>query len=237
MTDHGISHARGKQFFYDEGTHVPLLIRGPGIPVGEVRSELVEHINVAANSLGGTGIDILAYMQGQNVFSQYYKRRSFVIAARDRCDETVDRIRSLRNDDFLYIRNFLPQRPMQQPNAYKNSKLIIQFIRRFNASGELCYLGQRLLFAAERPSEELYLWREDTWQQRNLASEPPHQEVLAELRAKLDEWVSDTKDREFADEVMYDSDMAACLEGKTEEVNAGILGNITQKKEWARKGW
>src|SRR5690606_28538287 len=31
MTDHGISHARGKQFMYDEGLHVPLVISGPGI--------------------------------------------------------------------------------------------------------------------------------------------------------------------------------------------------------------
>ncbi len=31
MTDHGISHARGKQFLYDEGTHIPFVVRGPGI--------------------------------------------------------------------------------------------------------------------------------------------------------------------------------------------------------------
>ncbi len=29
MTDHGISHARGKQFLYNEGTHVPLVVRAP----------------------------------------------------------------------------------------------------------------------------------------------------------------------------------------------------------------
>ena len=29
FTDHGISHARGKQFLYDEGTHIPLVVRGP----------------------------------------------------------------------------------------------------------------------------------------------------------------------------------------------------------------
>jgi hypothetical protein len=34
MTDHGISHARGKQFLYNEGTHVPLVARGPGVPKG-----------------------------------------------------------------------------------------------------------------------------------------------------------------------------------------------------------
>src|SRR5688572_8043324 len=38
MTDHGISHARGKQFLYDEGTHVPLVVSGPGIPKGIVRN-------------------------------------------------------------------------------------------------------------------------------------------------------------------------------------------------------
>ena len=30
ITDHGISHARGKQFLYDEGIHIPFVVRGPG---------------------------------------------------------------------------------------------------------------------------------------------------------------------------------------------------------------
>ena len=45
MTDHGISHARGKQFLYDEGTHIPLVVRGPGVAAGVQRSDLVEHIH------------------------------------------------------------------------------------------------------------------------------------------------------------------------------------------------
>jgi arylsulfatase A-like enzyme len=236
MTDHGISHARGKQFLYDEGTHVPLIVRGPGIPVGESRSDLVEHIDLAAISLGRTGIGVPAYMQGKDVFSPEYKQREFVIAARDRCDETVDRIRSLRTDEFLYIRNFFPHRPMLQPNAYKDGKSIVQSLRRLNASGELSDLGKRLLFAEERPAEELYLWREDRWQLRNLASDPGYQEDLAKLRAKLDRWIAETKDRGFEDEAMYDSDMAAYLQGKPEEDRAVIQKNINQMKEWARKG-
>ena len=236
MTDHGISHARGKQFLYDEGTHVPLIVRGPGIPVGESRSDLVEHIDLAAISLGRTGIGVPAYMQGKDVFSPEYKQREFVIAARDRCDETVDRIRSLRTEEFLYIRNFFPHRPMLQPNAYKDGKSIVQSLRRLNASGELSDLGKRLLFAEERPAEELYLWREDRWQLRNLASDPGYQEDLAKLRAKLDRWIAETKDRGFEDEAMYDSDMAAYLQGKPEEDRAVIQKNINQMKEWARKG-
>ena len=58
MTDHGISHARGKQFLYDEGLHVPLVIGGPGIEPGEVREDLVEHIDIAALSLGLARIEI-----------------------------------------------------------------------------------------------------------------------------------------------------------------------------------
>ena len=60
MTDHGISHARGKQFLYDEGLHVPLVIAGPGIAAGEVRDDLVEHIDITATSLALAGIEIPA---------------------------------------------------------------------------------------------------------------------------------------------------------------------------------
>ena len=67
MTDHGISHARGKQFMYDEGLHVPLVISGPGIKAGTVREDLVEHIDIAALSLAAAGIPIPNYMQGKGI--------------------------------------------------------------------------------------------------------------------------------------------------------------------------
>ncbi|MCU0778395.1 MAG: sulfatase-like hydrolase/transferase, partial [Akkermansiaceae bacterium] len=45
ITDHGVSHARGKQFLYDEGTHIPFIVRGPAIPAGQRRKDLIEHID------------------------------------------------------------------------------------------------------------------------------------------------------------------------------------------------
>ena len=42
MTDHGISHARGKQFLYDEGTHIPFIVRGPRIAKAAVRDDLID---------------------------------------------------------------------------------------------------------------------------------------------------------------------------------------------------
>ena len=60
MTDHGISHARGKQFLYDEGTHIPLIIRGPGIPRGATRTDLVGHRQKAKGGLFPASFPFLA---------------------------------------------------------------------------------------------------------------------------------------------------------------------------------
>jgi arylsulfatase A-like enzyme len=51
MGDNGISHARGKQFLYDEGIRTPFIVRGPGVARGAVRGDLIEHIDMAATSL------------------------------------------------------------------------------------------------------------------------------------------------------------------------------------------
>ncbi len=137
MTDHGISHARGKQLLYDEGTHVPLIIRGPGVGRGKVSEDLVEHIDVAPTSLGLAGIALPRTMQGRDVLSSTYVPRDAVFAARDRCDETVDRIRSVKKDRFKYIWNGYPERPHLQPNRYKDSKAIVQRLRELHRAGKL----------------------------------------------------------------------------------------------------
>ncbi len=232
MTDHGISHARGKQFLYDEGTHVPFVVRGPGIAAGAVRDDLVEHIDMAAMALAAAGIPIPATMQGRDVFAPGYAKRDAVFAARDRCDETVERIRSVRTDRFLYIRNFYPQRPHLQPNAYKDGKSIVQTLRSLHDAGKLDPLSESLLFAPTRPPEELYEWTTDRWQVKNLAGDSAHRETLEKLRARLDRWIVETKDRGPESEAMYDSDMKEYL-GRG---NPAVEKNIAPMKKWAAEG-
>ena len=65
MTDHGISHARGKQFLYDEGTHIPFIVHGPGVAKGVVQDTLIEHIDMAAISLDAAGIPLPAEYASQ----------------------------------------------------------------------------------------------------------------------------------------------------------------------------
>ena len=194
FTDHGISHARGKQFLYDEGTHIPLIIRGPEISSGETRKDLVEHIDIAALSLAAAGIEIPETMQGQNILAADYRPKSSVYAARDRCGEAADRIRSVRTDRYLYIRNYYPQRPHLMPSNYKDTKLIVKRLRELHQQDSLTALSEKLLFAPTRPSEELYLYGQDPWQIENLANHPKHAAALLQHRGNLDQWIKSTGD-------------------------------------------
>lgn len=232
MTDHGISHARGKQFLYNEGTHIPLVVRGPGIAKGAVRDDLVMQIDLPPLSLAAAGIPIPDKMQGRDILAKDYQPREEVFAARDRCDETVERIRSVRTDQYLYIRNFYPKRPHLQPNAYKDGKSIVQRLRELHADGKLDPLSEKLLFSPERPAEELYDWKADPWQVKNLADDPAHQTTLEKLRAELDKWIADTGDKGPESDAMYDSDMQEYL-GKG---NPEVEKNIALMKQWAKEG-
>jgi arylsulfatase A-like enzyme len=237
MTDHGISHARGKQFLYDEGLHVPLVIAGPGIKAGQVRDDLVEHIDIAALSLGLAAIDIPDYMQAKDILSKDYKKRDTIFAARDRCDETVDHLRGLRTERYKYIRNFLPERTHLQPNLYKDRKDIIKALRSAHAAGSLNET-QELLFAPIRPEEELYDLKNDPFEIHNLATDPEHQMILKNLRQRMDKWMKRTDDHGPESEAMFDSDMAVYLNTKDnepEQKNA-LTRNIALMKKWAAEG-
>jgi len=236
MTDHGISHARGKQFMYDEGTHVPFVVRGPGIPAGVRRADLIEHIDMAAISLAAAGIAIPSHLHARDVFAADYQPRDAVFSARDRCDETVDRIRSVRTDEYLYIRNFFPERPLLQPNVYKDGKSILQALRRLHASGQLDAVAERVLFGDTRPAEELYRWVEDRWQVTDLVADPSLQPTLIDLRERLDRWILETGDQGEESEAMYDSDMAAYMGGRAGERESLTQRNIELMKRWAAEG-
>jgi arylsulfatase A-like enzyme len=234
--DNGISHARGKQFLYDEGMRTPLIVRGPGIPKGAVRHDLVQHIDLAAVSLARAGIAIPPAMQGQDFLAGGYKPREIAFAARDRCDETVEELRAIRTREWKYIRNGFPKRPHLQPNRYKDDKPILKRLRELHAEGKLDAI-QSLLFAPERPAEELYDLEKDPWEINNLAAHPAYQATLEALRARLERWRKETGDRGRESEAQYDSDMEVYLrEPKAPAAQEAIRRNIDLMKRWAAEG-
>jgi arylsulfatase A-like enzyme len=219
---------------------VPFVIRGPGIEVGKLRDDLVEQIDMTATSLALAGIEIPGWMQGRDLLAPDYTPRDAVFSARDRCDETVDHIRSVRTGRFKYIRNYLPARPLLQPNAYKDGKLIVKRLRELHAAGKLDEVQERLLFAPTRPPEELYDLTVDPHELVNLAGDATHRLTLETLRNRLKQWEQETGDlgRQGEPEKMYDSDMAVYLSGRGKKSGkpSETQRNIELMKRWAREG-
>ena len=241
VTDHGISHARGKQFLYEEGISIPFVVWAPGVlPGGVERDDFVAHIDLAATSLALAGIAIPETMQGRTLFGPTAQPRDYVISARDRCDETVDRIRSVRSGDFKYIRNFYPERPYLQPCRYKDAKPFMPVLRSLYSAGKLNE-AQSLQLAETRPEEELYDLTNDPWELNNLAGEPDFQATLTRMRSTLDRWIVESDDKGRTPETleMYDSDMAPYLEKsrrRSPESLRVLESNINLMKRWRNEG-
>jgi len=200
--DHGRCHVRGKQWLYDGGIHIPLIVRWPGrLEAGQVCDHLISAIDISATVLKIAGIEPPDYMEGKvflepdrESLCKPARRREYVVAARDRCDETVDRIRCVRTKQYKYIRNFMPERPYTQKNAYKErSYPMLNLMKELHAQGKLTAV-QALFMAPRKPDEELYDIQNDPYEVSNLAASPGHQRTLKKMRAILDEWIKETSD-------------------------------------------
>jgi arylsulfatase A-like enzyme len=203
--DNGQSHVRGKQFPYDSGLLVPLIIRWAkgfatprGFRPGTVDDRLVAAIDFAPTIMDVAGIAKPPKMEGQILFGPHVApARKEVFGARDRCDETVFRFRTVRDVRYRYIRNFTPERPFLQANDYKErSYPVWNLIKQLAAEGKLNQV-QAVLAAPHMPPEELYDVADDPHEIRNLvdSKDPQHQAALRRLRKSLETWIEKTHDK------------------------------------------
>jgi uncharacterized sulfatase len=194
--DHGRPHIRGKQFLYEGGIRVPLIVRWPGkIDPGTVSRELVNLIDLAPTCLAMCGIPVPESMQGVTFWPQQSPQRKFLFAARDRCGDANDRIRCVRTQRFKYLRNFLPEVPYTVQSSYKEMGYpMLPLMRYFHDRGRLNSV-QDAFFAEARPEEELYDLESDPWETVNLAGQPEHAATLATLRGELERWMKETGDQ------------------------------------------
>lgn len=194
FSDHGSNHSlRHKQFCYEGGVHVPLIISGPKVEKNKIRNEMVSGLDISATTLALAGIELPDYLDGQDLFSSDYKKRDHVISARDRCDYTIDRIRTVRTENFRYIKNFLTDRVLLQPQ-YRDNLKEMKRLRELHAKGKLSEIPEWAFFG-KRPAEELYDLRKDPHQINNLAHDPAHAEELKEHRDLLNTWTSERGDK------------------------------------------
>lgn len=187
--DQGSCMLRHKQFLYDGGTHTPLLVHYPsGKHAGEVRDELVSNIDLSATSLKLAGLKIPEYMNGQNFLGDHTPRNA-VYTMRDRRDETVDRIRAVRTSKYKYIRNYYPEKPYVQYNAYKRNKYPVLPLMEVLKKQNKLTPEQLLFFADSRPAEEFYDLENDPFELNNLAEKEQFKSLKNEMSKDLDKWV------------------------------------------------
>ena len=238
--DHGRAHVRGKQWLYDGGIHVPMAVRAPGlIEPGSTIDELVNAIDFAPTCLKLCGIEPPKHMEGRVFLGPGRdKPRDYIVAARDRCDETFDRIRCVRDKQYKYIRNFMPERAYTQKNAYKERAYpMLKLMRSLHAEGKLTP-AQQLFMAETRPKEELFDIGTDPWEVKNLADSPKHQKVLETMRQRLDKWIQETGDKgQVPEATRTKKPKAPRSRGNAKPATGGKTKRLSKDGAVPRDGW
>ena len=198
FSDHGMPGGlRHKQFCYEGGIHIPLLIRWPKnhrvTKPGRVVDDLVSSIDISVTSMALAGLPIPDHMEGRNVFAADYQPREYVISARDRCDYTIERIRAVTTGRYRYLRNFLTDRPYLQPQ-YRDDRDFTIVWKQLYAEGKLTPEAARFV-CDEKPAEEFYDLENDPHEINNLVDDPKYAAELERHRKILATWMKETDDQ------------------------------------------
>ena len=189
ISDHGRCQIRGKQFLYDAGIRIPMIIRWPGkIEPGEVNDDLVMSIDLCATILEIAGAESPVPLHGKSLLGDEVKDREYVFAAREKMDETHDAMRAIRSKEFKLIHNLMPERPYTQYNNYKESGYpYLAMMNVMHMKGQLTP-EQAAFMGPNKPEFELYDLRNDPHEVNNLAGDPAYAQVKDELLAELYKW-------------------------------------------------
>lgn len=195
--DHGRPHVRCKQWLYEGGLHTPLIVCWPGrVKAGSVEDGLTSLLDLMPTTLAAAGVRT-PKLPGLDLLADDWKGHELIFAARDRCGDAPDRIRSVRDDRYKYIRNFHPNVPYLQHSGYKKLQYpVLTLMRVLHARGE----WTSSFMAETRPPEELYDLEADPHELRNLAGDAKYREQLVVLREAMDRWIVDTGDHGSKDE-------------------------------------
>ncbi len=197
-SDHGMPFPRVKGQIYEHSFHLPLAVRwGSQVKGGRVVEDFINARDFAPTFLEAAGLEPQGSMTGRS-FLDILKSgksglvdpsRSLMLIGKERHDlgrphDWGYPIRAIRTPDYLYVRNYEPDRwPAGNPETgYRNcddsptKTLLLSGFDRF----------YRLSFG-KRPAEELYLVKTDPDCVHNLADEPKYATVKRELREKMEE--------------------------------------------------
>ena len=220
-SDNGMPFPRAKSMLYDLGTRVPLVMHWPGtIPPGRVATDLVSLVDLAPTFLDIAGLDPPDVMDGRTLMpimtspasGLIDSSRTSVFFGKERHvpsqaspDAGGYPMRAIRTHDYLYIRNFRPDRwPAGSPDDDQAFLLGAWYsdvdgsptkhhIIAHQHDSELDEAFYRLSFG-KRPGEELYDLEADSDQLHNLILDPEYASVKRMLSNQLLEQLHATQD-------------------------------------------
>ncbi len=190
--DHGSGMPRGKRWLYQSGLHVPLIVHVPEryqslvdgqYASGSTSERLVSFVDLMPTVLSLAGMRPPSYLQGQAFLGKFATEDpQYIYGFRDRMDERYDMSCAVRDEQYMYIRNFYPQRPQGSFLAYMFQTPTTQVWKDLFDAGKLN--EAQAFFWKPKPSEELYDLQADPYQVNNLAAQPEHEQLLARMRAR-----------------------------------------------------
>ena len=215
--DHGTGMLRAKHWGWEQGDHVPLIVRfpprwqhlAPAAP-GAVVEEPVTTLDLTASTLSMTGLPVPDYMHSRPVLCAGAGavgtvgpagavHRPFVVTGRDRLDTRFELVRAVRARHLRYQRNFFPHLPYF---PYETSIYWSGYIHawdRLARAGKL--VGpQRQIAAQRKPFEELYDGAADPWFVDDLVPAGKRAAVVDEMRRQLYDWMIEHRDLGLIDE-------------------------------------
>jgi uncharacterized sulfatase len=200
-SDNGMPFPRAKVNLYDWGTHMPLAIRwGDQIKPGRTVDDFVSHADFAPTILEAAGLEVPEQMNGKSLMNIFTSEKSGQIEQeRDKVFTALERhtycrpdgatypMRAIRTEDYLYIRNFEPDRwPTGGPDFISSNKTTHGDVdacptKSFMLIKQDEYPTEYALGFGKRPTEELYLVKNDLGQVKNMALLPEFKSVKDSL--------------------------------------------------------
>jgi len=210
-SDNGMPFPRGKATLYDLGTRMPLAIRWPKhVPPKRTVDDFVNLTDLAPTFLEAAGLTPPKEMTGRSLLDLLKSAKSGIVeSARDavctgrerhawcRIDGKGYPARMIRTRDFLYIRNYEPDRWPAGNYRMVTNEGHYGDIDASPTKEVLMRMPSSPLYPlsfGKRPEEELYDCRKDPAQIHNLANDPSHQTLKQELAVRLRDHLKETGD-------------------------------------------
>ena len=188
--DNGAGLPRHKRWPYNSGLRVPLIVHIPekfkhlapkDYKPGGATDRLVGFVDFAPTLLSIAGVKAPDWMQGHAFMGAFdTPPQKYQHGFRGRMDERYDMVRSVRNDRYIYIRNYMPHLIYGQYLDYMFQTPTTRIWKQLYDDGKL--KAPQTFFWQTKPAEELYDLQADPSEVNNLVNSTPHAAVLAELR-------------------------------------------------------